>query len=66
MGKAKGSSKAKGSGTQLVAFRLEPEMLAKVDAFAREMEARVPGLAVTRTDAVRVLLTRALEREGGK
>ena len=46
--------------TQQVAFRLEEDLLARVDAHAEKMAAMMPGVNVTRADAVRALLTQAL------
>jgi hypothetical protein len=46
--------------TVLVAFRFEPELLKRVDRFAKKFEANNPGVHLDRTAAVRVLLLRAL------
>jgi hypothetical protein len=51
--------------TSLVAFRLENELIKRIDAYAKSLEEERPGLKVARVDAVRVLLLRALgEIEG--
>jgi hypothetical protein len=44
-----------------VAFRLPKALIKRVDAYAARLEAAQPGMKVTRTDAVRVLLVRALD-----
>src|SRR5262249_42987911 len=44
----------------LVAFRLENELIKRLDAYAKRLEGERPGLKVARVDAVRVLLLRAL------
>ena len=54
----------KKAGTELVAFRLEPELLKQLDAYAKRLEAEKPGQRATRADALRVLLWKALEAEG--
>lgn len=43
-----------------VTFRLPASMVEKIDAYARLMGQRTPGLVASRTDAVRVLLSEAL------
>ena len=49
------------------AFRLPEGLLARVDAYAEQLKAERPGLPATRADAVRVLLTLALDQvEGGR
>jgi len=44
------------------AFRLPPVLLKRLDKFAKRRTAET-GMAMNRTDAVRVLLTKALEQE---
>jgi hypothetical protein len=46
----------------LYAFRLPDALIAEVDRFARRLEGERPGMAVTRAEAVRVLLVEALSR----
>ena len=46
--------------TSLVAFRLENELIKRIDGYAHSLEKERPGLKVARVDAVRVLLLRAL------
>lgn len=48
------------SDEQLVA-RLPAALLARVDAFAERMRAELPGSRFARAEAVRVLLSRALD-----
>jgi len=43
------------------AFRLPSELLRKLDEHAKRLERRNPGLTFSRTDAMRELLTRAIE-----
>ncbi|MBI5493757.1 MAG: hypothetical protein HY904_01955 [Deltaproteobacteria bacterium] len=52
--------------TQQVGIRLPEELVARLDQHVERMRAAQPGLEVTRADAVRVLLTKALDAEGGK
>lgn len=47
-------------------FRLPPELLERLDRLARRLSREQPGLSFTRSDVVRMLLTRALDDEGGK
>ncbi len=46
--------------TKQVAFRLDTDLLKKVDAFADILGQTTPGVQYTRVDAVRYLLTYAL------
>ncbi len=46
--------------TTLVAFRLENELLKRIDAYAKRIESETPGIKLARADAVRALLLRAL------
>ncbi len=46
--------------TTLVAFRLESELLKRIDAYVKRLQDETPGLKLARADAVRVLLLRAL------
>src|SRR5713226_10079749 len=46
--------------TTLVAFRLENELLKRIDAYATRLQDETPGLKLARADAVRLLLLRAL------
>ncbi|MEY4550654.1 MAG: hypothetical protein RL685_6849 [Pseudomonadota bacterium] len=49
------------AATQQTAFRLPTELLARLDAYAARLRFEQPGVNVTRADAVRLLLTRALD-----
>lgn len=51
--------------TEQVGFRLPTKLLKQVDAHAKYLRMST-GMTVTRTDAVRALLTEALERKKGK
>ena len=46
--------------TKQVAFRLDEKLLKRVDAYAKKMGTATPGLEFSRVDAVRFLLTHAL------
>ena len=45
-------------------FKADPALLARVDAFAAEVMSQHPGLNVSRTDAMVMLLTEALNARG--
>ena len=45
----------------LTAFRLPPELLTRIDAYAERLQRETPWATVTRADAARALLVRALE-----
>lgn len=51
--------------TEQVAFRLPKDLVKRLDDFVARMSAAQPGMNVTRTDAVRVLLVRALDADEG-
>lgn len=56
-------AKPKGAGPGLVvSFRLDAELLRRLDAEAERMKAAAPWAEVGRTDAVRKLLLEGLER----
>lgn len=46
-----------------VAFRLPESLIARIDAFAEQCERERPGLSVNRTEALVILLMRALDAE---
>ena len=46
--------------TEQVAIRLPVELLARLAAYAETMRAKLPGVAVTRTDAIRAILEAGL------
>lgn len=43
------------------AIRISPPLLARIDAFAVRLQAELPGAMVTRSEAIRILLTKALD-----
>jgi hypothetical protein len=49
--------------TEQTALRLSPELLARIDGFLSRMREQTPGVGFTRADAIRVLLTKALDAE---
>lgn len=57
------ATEASDAGTQLVAFRLDADLVAQLDAYAARMTASLPGLTFSRTQAVKVLLAKALASE---
>jgi hypothetical protein len=44
-----------------VAFRLDEDLVKRLDRYAKQMEREMPGFKVSRADAVRLLLIRALD-----
>lgn len=50
-------------GTPVVAFRLDAQLLERLQAHAERMSKAMPGVEFSRTDAVRALLLKALEAE---
>ena len=46
----------------MVSLRFPKALLEKVDRFMRVVEKENPGLKVTRADAIRMLVTRGLEK----
>ncbi len=46
-------------------FRLPTELVERLDAYAERLRAEHPGLSLSRTDAVRELLTFALDQKDG-
>lgn len=61
----KAATKSRGNDSQLV-VRLPAALVGRVDQFAERMRAELPGLRFARAEAVRVLLTRALDQSGAK
>lgn len=47
---------------KVIPFRLPVDLITRLDKYAEQMKAEQPGLQVTRADALRVLLTDALDR----
>lgn len=65
--KPKGAARRTGTTpapTAPLAFRLTPELVARLDAFVGRLDERTPGVRHTRADALRALLERALTEEG--
>jgi len=60
-----GSAPAVGNDSQLV-VRLPAALVRRVDQFAARMRAELPGSRFARAEAVRVLLTRALDGASAK
>lgn len=56
---------APGNDSQLV-VRLPAALVRRVDEFAERMRGELPGTRFARAEAVRVLLTRALDQGGVK
>jgi predicted DNA-binding protein len=56
----KGKTTKEKTPTQQIAVRLEAELLGRLDAVATKLSR--PGLALTRTDAVRVCLLTGLQQ----
>lgn len=56
---------APGNDSQLV-VRLPAALVERVDQFAERMRAELPGTRFARAEAVRVLLTRALNQDHAK
>lgn len=47
--------------TQQAAFRLSTSLLERLDSYAERLRREQPGMTVSRSDVVRLLLTRALD-----
>ncbi|MEM7244027.1 MAG: hypothetical protein AAF533_01720 [Acidobacteriota bacterium] len=47
-----------------ITFRLDPDLIARLDAYALHATEANPGLSVNRTDAVRLLLEAGLAEAG--
>ena len=54
------------SPMKVIPFRLPADLVKRLDKHAERMQAEQPGLQVTRADALRVLLTEALDRVEAK
>jgi len=61
----KPTHRSQGNDSQLV-VRLPAALVARVDQFAERMRAELPGMRFARAEAVRVLLTRALDHSPAK
>jgi hypothetical protein len=55
------AKKSKKAPMPVVPFRLPVDLVARLDERAACLARKTPGLQVTRADALRVLLTRALD-----
>ena len=53
-----------GEKIRQVGFRFPESLIKRLDAYAKKMEAQMPGLRFTRADAVRVLLEKGLKEAG--
>jgi len=53
-----------GEPTKQVAFRLPVSLIARVDVYVEILSQENPGVALTRADAVRLLLNRGLDQLG--
>jgi hypothetical protein len=47
-----------------VGFRLPDSIIARIDAYSRHVEAKVPGVKLSRSNAIRALLELALTAQG--
>lgn len=61
-----GRPPAHGEKTVQVAFRLPESMVERIDAYVDKQRQGLPGVSFSRADAVRYLLTRALDLAEGK
>jgi hypothetical protein len=52
--------------TAQIALRLPIALLDKIERYAESLRRQSPGLSLTRSDAMRMLLTRGLGRDGRK
>jgi hypothetical protein len=52
----------RGNNDSQLVVRLPGSLVGRVDAFAERMREELPGVRFARAEAVRVLLTRALDR----
>jgi len=50
----------------LTAFRLPPDLIARIDSYAARLRQEAPWSNATRADAVRALLAQALDAAGVK
>lgn len=61
MSEQRSTGRPKGEPTQQVAFRFFPALLARLDAYATDLNEQHRGAGINRTDAVRILLEQALD-----
>ncbi len=52
------------SGGHQVGLRVPMALLRRVDAYLARLRGELPGLAVSRSDALRILVAKALDAEG--
>jgi hypothetical protein len=56
--------------TRQIGFRVSESMVERIDQYALDMQERSPGLTVTRTDAIKMLIASGLteheKARGGK
>ena len=64
--KAKRPRPSPGMHDRQLVVRLPSGLVGRVDAFAEHMRAELPGVRFARAEAVRVLLTRALDQMKGR
>lgn len=50
-----------GTGGKLTAIRIPAPLLARIDAFTKNLQAQMPGSEITRSEAIRILITHALD-----
>lgn len=55
--------KSSGGANELVALRLPRELLERIDGYAERLREETPGMRATRTDAIRILVSKALAFE---
>lgn len=55
------TKKPKREANVMYTFRLAPSLVARLDAHAKRLSATTPGLTISRTDSLRMILTSALD-----
>lgn len=62
--KRKGTKSGKASApTKQIAIRLPPDLIDRIDAYAEQLQEKVPGVSITRTAAIRDLLEHSLSAQ---
>ncbi len=51
----------KSKANVMYTFRLQPSLIARLDAHAERLSAATPGLTISRTNALRIIVTSALD-----
>src|SRR5229473_5285725 len=65
--KTTGPAHSRVGKTVQVAFRLDEDLVKRLDKYANQLEREMPGFKVSRADAVQLLLIRALDKiESGR